>query len=63
MKLYPDLKMIINLDEFSDLFYFSQFRYVVSDTLRIKIQNTGLLDIEFTAIENAQFTFNNLIEK
>lgn len=57
LKEYPNLKMEICLNEYSDIFYFAHFGYVVSEDLKTAIQNSDLIDFEFIEINNASFCF------
>jgi len=60
IKANPNLKMKIHLNEFSDIFYFSQFGYVVSEDLKIEIEQNELLDFKFIELQNVNFTFNKI---
>lgn len=60
LKEFPNLKMEIHLNYYSDIFYFAHFGYIVSEDLKNAIQTAKLLDFEFSEIHNASFFFKNM---
>lgn len=59
IKKHPELNMNIVLKDYSDIFYFSQFGYIVSERLRGAIEVAGLKDFEFIEMSNIRFMFEN----
>ncbi|MBT1700438.1 hypothetical protein KK083_26360 [Fulvivirgaceae bacterium PWU4] len=52
-----DLSMNLVLKDYADIFFFSQFNYVVSEMLKQKMESEGLKGISFTYLENVNFQF------
>lgn len=59
MKSEPSLKMDLVLRDQSDIFYFSQFNYVVSELLKNKLEELNISGVEFTELNNVNFDFTN----
>jgi hypothetical protein len=55
IKQYPEIRLNIVLKDFSDLFYFGQFGYIVSERLKEKMEESSLKDFEFIELENVAF--------
>lgn len=59
MKSEPNIKMNLVLKNQCDIFYFSQFNYVISETLKNKIEQYKILGLEFSELKNVNFYFKN----
>lgn len=59
MKSEPDLKMRLVLKNQSDIFYFSQFNYVVSEVVKDKLEELNISGFEFIELSNVKFEFIN----
>lgn len=59
MKSEPNIKMNLVLKNQSDIFYFSQFNYVVSELLKNKLEELNISGFEFTELNNVNFNFTN----
>lgn len=59
IKSEPNIKMNLVLKNQYDIFYFSQFNYVISESLKNKIEKNKILGLEFTELKNVNFDFTN----
>jgi hypothetical protein len=51
--------MSLNFKNYSDIFYFPNYGYIISENLKNEMEKEGILDFEYKLIENATFEFEN----
>jgi hypothetical protein len=59
IKSEPNIQMNLALKNQYDIFYFSQFNYVISETLKNRLEKLNSSSFEFTELKNVNFIFTN----
>jgi len=57
IKSEPNIQMNLVLKNQSDIFYFSQFNYVISEMLKNRLEKLNSSSFEFTELKNVNFSF------